>query len=65
MIQGSACIAAGIHPSGDTRSALVQEPCATATLKARRRPPRTPMHKRCSQKTEQLWLFPGLRTLRG
>jgi hypothetical protein len=60
MFQGSVSIAAGIHPSGVARSALVQELYATATLKARRRPPRTPMHKRCSQKAEQLWLFPGL-----
>jgi hypothetical protein len=65
MIQGSARIEAGIHPSGEARSALFQELYATAVFKARRMPPRTPMHKRCSQKAEQLWLFPGLRTLRG
>jgi Putative transposase DNA-binding domain len=62
MIQGSTRIAAGISPSGEVRSAWVQELYATAMLKARRRLPRTPMHKRCSQKTEQLWLFPELRT---
>jgi hypothetical protein len=61
MIQGSTRIEAGIPPPRDARSALVQESCATATLKARRGPPRTPTQKQCSQKVEQLWLFPGLR----
>jgi putative transposase len=61
MIQGSARIEAGILPLGDARSALVQEPCATVTLRARRGPPRTPTLRRGSQKAEQLWLFPGLR----
>jgi hypothetical protein len=65
MLQGSTRIDVGLHPSGEARSALVQEPCATAVFKARRGPPRIPMHKQCSQKAEQLWLFPGLRTLGG
>jgi hypothetical protein len=65
MIQGSVRIAAGIPPPGYARSALVQEPCATATLKARRGPPRAPTQKQCSRKAEQLWLFPGLRAPRG
>jgi transposase len=60
IIQGSARIAADIPPPGDARSALVQEPCATATLKARRGPPWVPTQKQCSQKAEQLWLFPWL-----
>jgi hypothetical protein len=61
MIQGSARIEAGILPPGDARSALVQEPCATATLKARRGPPQIPTPRQGSQQAEQLWLFPGLR----
>jgi hypothetical protein len=61
MIQGSVRIAAGISPPGEACSALFQEPYATATLKVRRVPPRMPMQKQCSQKAEQLWLFPGLR----
>jgi hypothetical protein len=54
MFQGSVSIAAGIHPSGVARSALVQELYATVAFKARRELPRMPTHKRCSQKAEQL-----------
>jgi hypothetical protein len=61
MLQGSARVDTGLHPSEEAHSALVQEPCATATLKTRRGPPRTPTKKRGSQQAEQLWLFPGLR----
>jgi hypothetical protein len=60
-LQGAARSVASIPPSGVARRARGQARDATAVCKARRGPPQTPTRKQCSQKAEQLWLFPGLR----
>jgi hypothetical protein len=65
MPQGSVSLEASSNGSRGARSALVQKPSATATLKAPRGLPQVSTKKQGSQKAEQLWLFPDLRALGG